>query len=107
MATALTATTLSHKTLTALGTPAACDVTGNTCPNGGLSFLYVENGSTSRTLTVAFARGVDGTIPAALSFTVGASFKGFLPLGSPADYGSTVTVTGSNAEVLLKLFQLR
>lgn len=106
MATALTPTTLSHKTLTPIGTPAACDVAGNTCPNGGRSFLYVENGSTIRTLTVAFARGVDGVIPAALSFSVAASFKGILPLGPISDYGSTVTVTGANAEVLLKLFQL-
>lgn len=106
MATALTPTTLSHKALTALGTPAAADVTGNTCPNGGSSFLYVENGSTSRQLTVAFARGVDGALPAPLAFTVAASFKGFLPLGGVSDYGSTVTVTGNNAEVLLKLFQL-
>lgn len=106
MATALTPISLDRTALVALGTPAAVDVTGNTFPNGGNTFLYIENGSTSRTLTVAFARGVDGVIPNPRSFTVAANFKGFLKIGAVGDYGSTITVVGSNAEVLVKVFQL-
>lgn len=105
MATALTPTSLDRTALVALGTPTAADVTGNTFPNGGSTFLYIENGSTSRTLTVNFSRGVDGVVPSPRSFTVAANFKGFLRIGAVADYGSTVTVTGNNAEVLLKVFQ--
>lgn len=107
MATALTATSLSTTGLTALGSPAAGDITGNTCPNsGGKSFLYIENGSTSRTLTVAFARTVNGQAITSHSLTVGANFKGFYQLGATSDYGSVVSVTPNNAEVLVKLFQL-
>lgn len=107
MATALTPVSLSHKTLSALGTPPAADVTGNTVPNGGKTFLYVENsGVTSRTIDVAFGRTVDGQSVTARQFTVAGSFKGFLPIGPVADYGSTVTVTASHAEVLVKAFQL-
>lgn len=106
MATALTPTSLSRTALTALGSPTAADVTGNTFPNGGTTFLYIKNGVTSRTLTVAFARGIDGTLPSPRSFTVGASFEGFLLIGSVSDYGSTVTVVGSHAEVTVKVFQI-
>lgn len=106
MATALTPTSLNRKALVPLGTPAAADVAGNTLPNGGSTFLYLENGSTGRTLQVQFGRGVDGVLPDPLSFNVTANFKGFLMIGSVSDYGSTVTVTGSNAEVLIKVFQV-
>ncbi len=105
MATALTPLTLSHKALTPLGTPSASDLTGNTFPNGGETIIYLANGSTERTLTVAFGRGVDGVLPAARSFTVAANFIGFLAVGSPSDYGSTVTVTGSNADLTMKILQ--
>jgi hypothetical protein len=106
MATALTPTSLDRTALVALGAPPAADVTGNTVPNGGSTFLYIENGSTPRTITVAFARGVDGVVPDAREFNIGANFKGFLRIGSVGDYGSTVTVTASHAEVLVKAFQL-
>lgn len=107
MATALTPTSLSTTALTALGSPAAGDVTGNTLPNsGGKSFLYIKNGSSSRTLTVAFTRTVNGQSVTSHVLTVSANFEGFYQLGSTADYGSTVTVTPNNAEVTLKLFQM-
>lgn len=106
MATALTPVTLSRTAVTALGTPPAGDVTGNTFPNGGSTVLYLECGATPRTITVSFARGVDGAIPDPREFSLSASFKGFLRIGSVADYGSTVTVTPSHAEVLVKVFQL-
>ena len=107
MATALTPTSLSTTGLTALGTPPAGDVAGNPCPNsGGRSFLYIENGGTARQLVVAFGRTVNGQAITSHTFTVPANFKGFYQLGSVADYGSIVSVTPNNAEVLLKLFQL-
>lgn len=106
MATALTPTTLSRTAATALGTPPAADVTGNTFSNGGDTFLYLECGATPRTVEVAFARGVDGVLPDPRSISLAANFKGFLRIGSVADYGSTVTVTASHAEVLIKVFQL-
>lgn len=106
MATALTPVALSHKALTALGTPTAADVTGNTFPNGGSTFVYLANGATERTVTVAFARGVDGTLPAPRSFTVAANFIGFLKIGAPSDFGTVATITGSNADLTVKVFQL-
>lgn len=106
MATALTPTSLSRTALTPLGSPSAGDPTGNTFSNGGSTFLYLANGSTERTLTVSFARGVDGVVPDPRSFTVAANFEGFLKIGSPADYGSVVTVTPSHAELTIKVLQL-
>jgi hypothetical protein len=110
MATALSPVGVNHKALTAIGTPAAGDVTGNTVPNsGGKTLLYVENsGSTSRTLGVAFGRTVDDRTIAAWSFTVaaGPGTDYLYQLGPVSDYGSVVTVTPSHAEVLIKAFNL-
>ena len=107
MATALTPTSLNRAALVEIGTPAAADPTGNTVPNSGVSFLYIENtANAERTITVAFARGVDGVLPQPREFTIDAEFTGFLRLGSPADYGAVVTVTASANDVLLKAFQL-
>jgi hypothetical protein len=106
VATTLSATTLSRTALTALGTPSAGDVTGNVIPNGGSTFLYIANGSTERTLTISFERTVDGQSVTSRVLTVAASFTGFYRIGSIADYGANVTVTPSNADLTLKVFQI-
>lgn len=108
MATALSTTVVGHKALTALGAPTAGDVTGNTITNsGGHTLLYIENtGATARTLGVSFGRTVDGQAVTAWSFAIAASTKYLLKLGSVADYGSTVTITPSHAEVAVKVFEL-
>lgn len=106
MATALTPVTISRTAATALGTPSAGDVAGNTFPNGGSTVLYLECGATPRTITVSFARGVDGVVPDPREISLAANFKGFLRIGSVGDYGSVVTVTPSHAEVLIKVLQL-
>lgn len=110
MATALTPTSLSPTALTAIGTPAAGDPTGNTIPNsGGKTLLYIENsGSTSRTFGVNVSRTVQGQAVTAFSFTVaaGPATKYLYVLGPAGDFGQTVTVTPSHAEVLVKAFNL-
>lgn len=107
MATALTPLRLSTTVLTSLGSPSAGDTAGNTLVNsGGKSVLYVKNGSTSRTLGVTITRTVNGQTVTPHAFTVGANFEGFYQLGATGDYGSTITVTPSHAEVTLKLIEL-
>jgi hypothetical protein len=106
MATTLNATTLSRTALTALGSPSAGDVTGNVIPNGGSTFLYIANGSSERTLTIAFGRTVDGQPVTSRVLTVAANFVGFYKIGPVSDYGANVTVTPSNADLTLKVFQL-
>lgn len=106
MATTLTPTSLPRNTATAIGTAPAGDVTGNVVPNGGSTILYVECGTTPRTLAIAFARGVDGVLPQPRSISLAANFKGLIPLGAVGDYGANVTVTPSHVEVLIKAFQL-
>lgn len=110
MATALTPVSLSPTTLTAIGTAPAGDPTGNTIPNsGGKTVLYVENsGSTARTFGVTISRTVQGQSVAAFSFNIaaGPGTKYLYPLGPAADFGQTVTVTPSHAEVLVKAFNL-
>lgn len=107
MATALTPTVIKHTELTALGTPGAGDTTGNTVPNSGSkTMLWVECGSTPRTLTVNFARTVDGQSITAKVYNLTANFKGFLKMGPVGDYGAIVSVVPSHAEVLVKAFEL-
>ena len=107
MATALNPVVIKHTELTALGTPAAGDTTGNTVPNSGSkTVLYVECGATPRTLTVNFARTVDGQPITAKVHNLAANFKGFLKLGPVRDYGQIVSVVPSHAEVLVKSFEL-
>lgn len=107
MATALTPTSLSRTALTTLATPAAGDVTGNTFPNGGSTFLHVKNtGATPRTLSVAFGRTVDGQTVAPRSITVPATSDGLYRVGGVSDYGAVVTVTPSHADVALHVYQL-
>lgn len=107
MATTLSPTSLKRDDLVALGTPPAGDPTGNVVPNGGSTFVYVENSiATPGTLGVAFGRTVDGQVVTPRSITVPASFKGFLRIGAVADYGANVTITPSAATILVKPFQL-
>lgn len=107
MATALTPAKIAHTALTALGTPPAGDVTGNTISNSGSKTLvYIENGSTDRTIEVQFARKIDGQSVDPIELPVVANFKGFLKLGPVADYGSVVKLVPSNAELKLKAFEL-
>lgn len=106
MATALTPISVKRSALTPLGSPAAGDPTGNTFQNSGQTLLYLANGSTERTLGVSVARKVDGQSVTARSFTVASNFTGFLAIGSVADYGSTVTVTPSHAELTVKVIHL-
>ncbi len=110
MATALTPVSLSPTSLTAIGTPGAGDPTGNTIANsGGKTLLYIENGGTSaRTVGVTISRTVQGQPVTALSFNIAASAgaKYLYPLGPAGDFGQTVTVTPSHAEVLVKAFNL-
>jgi hypothetical protein len=106
VATTLSVTSLRRDALVALGTPPAGDITGNLIPNGGSTFIYVECSTTPRTVTVDFARGVDGVLPPARSFNLTANYKGFLLLGSPQDYGQVTKITPSHAEVLVKAFQV-
>lgn len=107
MATALTTTVVGHKAPVPLGTPPAGDTTGNTIVNSGdKTFLFIRNGSSSRTLGVSFARTVDGKPVEAWSHTIAANGEYLLKLGPVADYGSVVTVTPSHADVLIKAFEL-
>lgn len=110
MATGLTPVSLSPTSLTAIGTAPAGDPTGNTIPNsGGKTVLYIEQGgSTARTVTVALARTVQGQAVASFVFNVAATTgaKYLYALGPAGDFGQTVTVTPSHAEVLVKVFNL-
>lgn len=107
MATTLTLTQLKRDDLVALGSLSTGDTAGNVVPNGGFSFVYVDNTiATAGTLTVAFARTVDGQAVTARVITVPASFKGFLRVGAVGDYGANVTVTPSATTINLKAFGL-
>jgi hypothetical protein len=108
MATALTPVSLSPTSLTAIGTPTAGDTTGNTIPNsGGKTVIYIENtGATPRTLGVSISRTVQGQAVSAFSFAVAANAKYLYVLGPAGDFGQTVTVTPSHADVAFKVANL-
>lgn len=111
--TALTPVTLVHTSATLLDASnwsAANAVDGNTIPNsGGSTLVGVNNsGASSRTVNVKVSRTVDGLELAATArqFTLAAGDIRFFKLGPINDYGSTVLVTASHAEVKIRAYQL-
>lgn len=93
--------------LTVFPTPVAADVNGNTFPNDGHTWLYIDAGAAGGTLTVrsnlSLPTGI--TVPDKVH-TLAAST---IYLLDPAEFvlsltGSTVTVTASVATIKLRAF---
>ena len=109
-ATARTATTLTHTTATTLpaspGT-AADNVNGDTFPNGGNTFLVMNNtAGSSGTVTVSFTATVDNQAVTARQFTVPANTIQMVKLGPVPYYGDPVTVTASASTIKLAAYAL-
>lgn len=94
-ATAVTPNNIDHKVAMVKPTPVACDnVNGNTVPNGGSTILELTS-SAGGTVTVAFAKSVDGVLPAPLTYTL-TGVQTRIAGGWPTDaYGTTITFTAS------------
>lgn len=106
MSTALSVNSASNVGQSAL-TPVAADVTGNTFPNDGATWLYVDAGTAGGTLTVksnvTLATGL--AVPDKV-YTLTANA---LYLFGPGDFpysitGDTVKVTGSVTTIKLTAF---
>lgn len=109
-ATPLTVTTLTHTTSVVVDPsawPAGNATDGNTVPNGGSTWLGMNNsGASSRTVTVAISQTVDGQAVTARTHTIAAGVVRYVKLGPPAIYGSTTLVTPSHVEMKLAAFAL-
>lgn len=111
--TPITPTVLAHTSATLwdpAAWPAGNATDGNTIPNSeGRTMVALNNsGASSRTVNVRVSRQVDGLSLAATArqHTLAAGEVKTFKLGPIADYGSTVLVTPSHAEVKIAAFQL-
>lgn len=111
--TPVTPTTLSHTSAVVwdpAAWPAGNAVDGNTVPNSeGRTLVGLNNsGASSRTVNVRVTKTVDGLSLAATArqFTLATGEVRVVKLGPIADYGSTVLLTPSHAEVKLAAFSL-
>lgn len=99
----LTATTLTYKSATADPTDQATVVgaDGNSVPNGGRTLLRVSNADVANphTLTMLYAKEVDGQDVTGREFTVAASATVFIPVGPVGYFGSTAVFTVDSAEL--------
>lgn len=107
---ARTATTLTHTTAVVFpaspGT-AANVPDGDTFPNGGNSWLVMNNtGGSTYTVTIAVTDTVDGLAVTGRTHSVAAGEIKVVKLGPSAIYGTTTKVTAENTAVKLAVYAL-
>jgi hypothetical protein len=103
--TSLTASNLGHLRAqnAAVGGTTADTVNFNGAPNSGYTIVIITTGATPGTVSISFARSVDGVLPADVAIldqagsALAASSTYVLGLGNPNDYGGTVTMKATNA----------
>jgi hypothetical protein len=107
---ARTATTLDHTTAVTLAASpgvAANVPDGDTFPNGGSTWLLMNNtGGSTYTVTVAVEDTVDGLAVTGRVHSIPASSMKLVKLGHPSIYGTTTKVTAENVAVKLLAFAL-
>ena len=111
--TALTPVALTHTSATLLDASnwsAGNAVDGNLIPNtDGRTVLGLNNsGASSRTVNVRITKTVDGLSLAATArqYTLAAGEIRLVKLGPVSDYGSSVLVTPSHAEVKMRAYNV-
>jgi len=83
------------------------NVNGNSIPNDGRTWLELSNtDASSRTVTVALARQVDGQTVTPTTHTVAASAQVRIGPFPPSDYGHTLIVTTNNALLKIAAYKL-
>lgn len=95
---------------TTLPAPTAGDVTnGNSIANDGRTILIVKNtnaASTSRTITFATVRSVDGLVAPTRSETLAAGETQVFGPFPATDYGSTLAINVDNAELTIQAIRV-
>jgi hypothetical protein len=105
-ATAVTVTTLDHKTAVVKPTPVACDATnGNSAINGG-SLVLEFTSTAGGTVTVSFPTTVDGQSVTPLTYTFSGAQTRIAGGWPPSIYGSVVNFTASVATITVVPYQL-
>lgn len=107
-ATQMSLVKLGHLTPVAIGVGTAMTITdGNLVPNCGLTLALLDNtDSVSRTVTLSFGSTVDGQVVTPIVWTLAATTKYLVVLGSPAIYGSNTLLTPSNVAVKIQQWGL-
>jgi hypothetical protein len=103
--TALTPSALIHNKAqnVTVGGTTADTANFNSAPNTGSTIVIIQTGATAGTVSVAFARGIDGVIPADVPIldqgggALANNSNYVVALGNTADYGSTVTIKATQA----------
>ena len=109
---ALSATTLTHKTAVSLPATASLGATaaasgGDTVPNGGTTFLFMNNtAGSSGTVTITTTSEVDDLPVDDLEFTVPANTVQLVKLGPATIYGTSTRIDCSATTIRLLAFSL-
>lgn len=111
-ATAIAATALGHNVArdTTVGGTTVDTSNFNIVPNSGTTVVVITTGATPGTVSIVVSRTVDGLVLSDVSVlneaagALGANKTYVLGLGSPADYGTQVTLKATNASTKFTVY---